>query len=133
MENTQIAIITKQAAEVTMNAASIKTDITTAITENNKSLKACIEAGESLLAQSSTMNDELDAKISDYIKRASATRKSMNERRKGVTQVFDLIKSGFTKMESFLDPKSDESIVYQLQKKQGQTFHTKGLPLKCYC
>ena len=120
MENTQIAIITKQAAEVTMNAASIKTDITTAITENNKSLKACIEAGESLLAQSSTMNDELDAKISDYIKRASATRKSMNERRKGVTQVFDLIKSGFTKMEAFLDPKSDESIVYQLQKKRDE-------------
>ena len=120
MENTQIAIITKQAAEVTMNAASIKTDITTAITENNKSLQACIEAGESLLAQSSTMTDELDAKISDYIKRASATRKAMNDRRKGVTQVFDLIKSGFTKMEAFLDPKSDESIVYQLQKKRDE-------------
>ena len=120
MENTQIAIITKQAAEVTMNAASIKTDITTAITENNKSLQACIEAGESLLAQSSTMTDELDAKISEYIKRASATRKAMNDRRKGVTQVFDLIKSGFTKMEAFLDPKSDESIVYQLQKKRDE-------------
>ena len=120
MENTQLTIITKQAAEVTMNAASIKTDITTAITENNKSVQACINAGEALLAQSDNMTDDLDAQIADFIKRAKATQKTMNERRKGVTQVFDLIKSGFTKMEAFLDPKSEDSIVYKLQKKRDE-------------
>ena len=119
MDN-QLQVITKQAAEVTMNAASIKTDITTAITENNNSLQACINAGESLLALSGTMTDELDAQMAAYIKKAKATKKAMNERRKGVTQVFDLIKSGFTKMEAFLDDKSEESIVYKLQKKRNE-------------
>ena len=103
-----------------MNAASIKTDITTAITENNKSLQACINDGEALLAQSVTMTDELDAQIADFIKKAKVTQKTMNERRKGVTQVFDMIKSGFTKMEAFLDPKSEDSVVYKLQKKRDE-------------
>ena len=66
MDN-QLQVITKQAAEVTIKASSIKTDITTAITENNKSLQACIEAGESLLAQSENMTDELDAQIAAFI------------------------------------------------------------------
>ena len=120
MDNQQLQTITKQAAEVTMSAATIKTDITTAITENNQSLQNCINAGEVLLAQSGTMTDELDAQIADFIKRAKSTQKSMNERRKGVTQVFDMIKSGFTKMEGFLDPKSEDSVVYKLQKKRDE-------------
>ncbi len=119
MDN-QIQIITKQAAEVTMSAASIKTDITQSIEENNRSLQNCINAGEALLAQSGTMTDELDAQIADFIKRAKTTQKSMNERRKGVTQVFDMIKSGFTRMEGFLDPKSEDSVVYRLQKKRDE-------------
>lgn len=118
MENNQLAIITQQAGEVTKNVASIKTDITNAITDNNNSLQACITAGENLLSLASAddaMNDELDAQIASFIKKASATKKAMTERRKGVTQVFDLVKSGFTKMEAFLDSKSEESIVYKLQ------------------
>lgn len=120
MDNTQLTIITKQAADVTLKASSIKTDITTAITENNKSLQACIEAGEYLLAQSNNMTDDLDAQIAAYIKNATTTKKAMEERRKGVTQVFDLIRSGFTKMESFLDAKSEESIINKLQKKRNE-------------
>ena len=118
METNQLTIITKQAADVTLKASSIKTDITTAITENNKSLQACIEAGESLLLQSENMTDELDAQIASYIKKAAATKKAMEEKRKGVTQVFDLIRSGFTKMEAFLDAKSEDSIINKLQKKR---------------
>lgn len=118
MEDTQLTIITKQAADVTLKASSIKTDITTAITENNKSLQACIEAGESLLLQSENMTDELDAQIAAYIKKAATTKKTMEERRKGVTQVFDLIRSGFTRMEAFLDAKSEDSIINKLQKKR---------------
>lgn len=120
METNQLTIITKQAAEVTIKASSIKTDITTAITENNKSLQACIEAGESLLAQSENMTDELDAQIAAYIKKAATTKKTMEEKRKGVTQVFDLIRSGFTKMEAFLDAKSEDSIINKLQKKRNE-------------
>ena len=121
MENsTQLQVITQQAAEVTMKSASIKTDITNAVTENSKSLRDCVKEGEELLARSETMTDELDAQISNYIKKASETKKAMNERRKGVTQVFDLVKSGFTKMEAFLDSKSEDSIVYKLQKKRNE-------------
>lgn len=120
MAENQIQVITQQAAEVTKNVASIKTDIVNAITDNNSSLQACINAGENLLALSESMNDELDAQIASYIKKASATKKAMTERRKGVTQVFDMVKSGFTKMEAFLDSKSEESIVYKLQKKRDE-------------
>ena len=120
MADNQLQVITQQAAEVTKNVASIKTNIVNAITDNNASLQACINAGENLLALSETMNDDLDAQIATYIKRASATKKEMTERRKGVTQVFDLVKSGFTKMEAFLDSKSEDSIIYKLQKKRDE-------------
>lgn len=120
MADNQLQVITQQAAEVTKNVASIKTDIVNAITENNASLQACINAGENLLALSETMTDDLDAQIASYIKKATATKKAMTERRKCVTQVFDLVKSGFTKMEAFLDTKSEESIIYKLQKKRDE-------------
>lgn len=120
MAENQLQVIIQQSAEVTKNVASIKTDITNAIQENNTSLQNCIKAGENLLAQSGEMTDELDAQIASYIKKASATKKAMTERRKGVTQVFDLVKSGFTKMESLLDSKSEESIIYKLQKKRDE-------------
>lgn len=120
MAENQLQVIIQQSAEVTKNVASIKTDITNAIQENNTSLQNCIKTGENLLAQSGEMTDELDAQIASYIKKASATKKAMTERRKGVTQVFDLVKSGFTKMESLLDSKSEESIIYKLQKKRDE-------------
>lgn len=120
MAENQLQVIMKQSAEVTKNVASIKTDITNAIQENNTSLQNCIKAGEGLLAQSESMTDELDSQIASFIKKASATKKAMTERRKGVTQVFDLVKTGFTKMENLLDSKSEDSIVYKLQKKRDE-------------
>lgn len=120
MAENQLQVIIQQSAEVTKNVASIKTDITNAIQENNTSLQNCIKAGENLLAQSGEMTDELDAQIASYIKKASATKKAMTERRKGVTQVFDMVKTGFTKMENLLDSKSEESVVYKLQKKRDE-------------
>ena len=119
-QNTQLAVITQQTAEITKNVASIKTDITNAATENNKSLQACLNAGDLLLSRSSEMNDELDAEIASYIKKAKATAKAMKDRRSTVTQVFDLVKKGFTTMENFLDAKSEESIIYKLQKKRDE-------------
>lgn len=120
MAENQLQTIVQQSAEVTKNVASIKTDITNAIQENNNSLQNCIKAGEGLLAQTGQMTDELDAQIASFIKKASATKKAMTERRKGVTQVFDLVKTGFTKMEALLDSKSEESIIYKLQKKRDE-------------
>lgn len=120
MSENQLQIIIQQSAEVTKNVASIKTDITNAIQANNASLQNCIKVGEGLLAQTGEMTDELDNAIAIFIKKASATKKAMTERRKGVTQVFDLVKSGFTKMEGLLDSKSEDSIIYKLQKKRDE-------------
>lgn len=120
MADNQLQVITQQAAEVTKNVSTIRGDIVNAINDNNNSLQNCIAAGEALLEQSVEMNDDLDSKIASFIKRASATKKEMTERRKGITQVFDLVKSGFTKMEAFLDNKSEESIIYKLQKKRDE-------------
>ena len=80
MAENQLQIIVQQSAEVTKNVASIKTDITNAIRENNTSLQNCIKAGEALLAQSGEMTDELDAQIASFIKKASVTQKAMTER-----------------------------------------------------
>ena len=114
----QLQVITQQAAEVTKNVSTIRGDIVNAINDNNNSLQACITAGENLLAQSEQMNDEIDGQIASYIKKAKATQKAMKDRRSAVTQVFDLVKKGFTTMEAFLDSKSEESIIYKLQKRR---------------
>lgn len=120
-QNTQLAIITQQTAEITKNVASIKTDITNAATENNRSLQACLQAGDLLLSRSSDgMTDELDAEMASFIKKAKATAKAMKERRSCVTQVFDIVKKGFTTMENVLDAKSEESVIFKLQKKRDE-------------
>ena len=118
-ENNQLVVITNEVSAVTKQISSIKGEITDAISDNNKSLRACISAGELLLSRTNDgMNDELDADIASFIKKGKATIKAMSDRRKRVTQVFDLVKKGFTTMEGFLDPKDDTSILYKLQKKR---------------
>lgn len=117
--NQQLAIIKQQAAEVTKSSATIKTSIMDAIRDNSKSLEACVSFGEGLLAETANgMTDDLDTRIASYIKKGKATSKAMAERRKVVTQVFDMVKTGFTQMEKMLDAKSTDSIIYQLQKKR---------------
>lgn len=118
-ENNQLAVITNEVSVVTKKISSIKGEITDAISDNNKSLRACISTGELLLSRTNDgMNDELDADIASFIKKGRATIKAMSDRRKRVTQVFDLVKKGFTTMEGFLDPKDEASILYKLQKKR---------------
>ena len=116
-ENKQLTTISQEVANVTKGIATIKTEITDAIRDNDNSLKNCIAAGETLLAKVGTgMTDELDAEISTFIKRGKATVKGMGERRKTVTQVFDLVKKGFTSMEAMLDIKNESSVLFKLQK-----------------
>lgn len=118
-QKNQLALINEQVSTVTKGISSIKGEITDAIADNNKSLQACISAGEALMARADEkMDDELDSEIATYLKKGKATVKVMSERRKGVTQVFDLVKKGFTTMEGFLNIKDPESILYKLQKKR---------------
>ena len=60
-ENKQLTTISQEVANVTKGIATIKTEITDAIRDNDNSLKNCIAAGETLLAKAGTgMTDELD-------------------------------------------------------------------------
>lgn len=117
-QDRNLAQITTQSAEITKSSSTILSDIRNAVEDNGKSLTKAIHLGESLLASSQNvedMTDELDMQIADYIKRTTSTVSVMKDRRKKITQVFDLVKSGFTKMEAMLDKKSVDSIPYKLQ------------------
>lgn len=118
-QKNQLALVNEEVSRVTKEISGIKTEITGAITDNNNSLRACLEAGEKLLAKADQeMNDETDDAIAKYIKKSRATVKAMSDRRKTVTQVFDLVKKGFTTMEGFLNPKDENGIIAKLQKKR---------------
>ena len=120
-EDRNITEITAQSAEITKSSATVLSDIRDAVEENGKSLKAAIQFGENLLKSSMVvedMTDELDKQLADYIKRTASTITVMKDRRKKITQIFDLVKSGFTKMEAMLDKKSVDSIPYKLQQQR---------------
>lgn len=120
-ENRKLMEITAQSAEITKSSATVLSDIRDTVEENGKSLKAAINMGESLLKGSENveqMTDEMDKQMADYIKKATATVTAMKDRRKKVTQIFDLVKSGFTKMEAMLDKKSVDSIPFKLQQRR---------------
>ena len=81
-----------------------------------------MQAGESLLSDisASGMNDALDEKAAEFIKKAKLTEKAMTEKRKGVTQVFDIVRKGFTMMESLISVKNTDSVVYKIQEKRNE-------------
>lgn len=89
-----------------------------AVTNNQTSAAACLQYGENLLriAEEEGMNDELDEKLANYIKRSRSTIQAMTDRRKPVTQLFDNIRSGFTQLESSIDPKVAGSPANKAQK-----------------
>ena len=117
-EDKNLKEITSQSTEITKSSATVLSDIRNTVDENAKSLTAAINMGKILLANSQNveeMTDDMDRQIADYIKRSATTVTAMKDRRKKITQIFDLVKSGFTKMEAMLDKKSVDSIPYKLQ------------------
>ena len=86
-ENTELQLVQQQANNITRQIATLKSDTENAVQANKKSYEACIHAGESLLADIgvSGMNDALDEKAAEFIKKAKLTEKAMTEKRKGVT------------------------------------------------
>jgi len=87
--------------ELTMNA----------IAGNQTSAKNCMTYGNRLLEKAkSGMNDELDEEIRKFLAKTNTTIKTMNERRKPVTQIFDKIRAGFTSLENYLKGGSIEEL-----------------------
>ena len=121
-ENTELQLVQQQANNITRQIATLKSDTENAVQSNKKSYEACIHAGESLLADigASGMNDALDEKAAEFIKKAKLTEKAMTEKRKGVTQVFDIVRKGFTMMENLISVKNTDSVVYKIQEKRNE-------------
>ena len=121
-ENTELQLVQQQANNITRQIATLKSDTENAVQANRKSYEACVQAGESLLSDisASGMNDALDEKAAEFIKKAKLTEKAMTEKRKGVTQVFDIVRKGFTMMESLISAKNTDSVVYKIQKKRNE-------------
>ena len=121
-DNTELALVESQTNNITREIATLKYDTELAVQENRKSYEACVKAGESLLSdiEVSGMNDSLDSQAADFIKKAKLTEKAMNEKRKGVTQVFDLVRKGFTAMENLISVKNENSVVAKIQKKRDE-------------
>ena len=121
-ENTELQLVQQQANNITRQIATLKSDTENAVQANKKSYEACIHAGESLLADIgvSGMNDALDEKAAEFIKKAKLTEKAMTEKRKGVTQVFDIVRKGFTMMENLISVKNTDSVVYKIQEKRNE-------------
>ena len=121
-ENTELQLVQQQANNITRQIATLKSDTENAVQANRKSYEACVRAGESLLFDIgvSGMNDALDEKAAEFIKKAKLTEKAMTEKRKGVTQVFDIVRKGFTMMESLISAKNTDSVVYKIQEKRNE-------------
>ena len=121
-ENTELQLVQQQANNITRQIATLKSDTENAVQANRKSYEACVRAGESLLFDIgvSGMNDALDEKAAEFIKKAKLTEKAMTEKRKGVTQVFDIVRKGFTMMENLISIKNTDSVVYKIQEKRNE-------------
>lgn len=121
-ENTELQLVQQQANNITRQIATLKSDTENAVQANRKSYEACVQAGESLLSDisASGMNDALDEKAAEFIKKAKLTEKAMTEKRKCVTQVFDIVRKGFTMMESLISAKNTDSVVYKIQEKRNE-------------
>lgn len=119
---TDIALVESQTNNITRQIATLKTDTENAVQENRQHYEACVKAGDALLAdiESSGMNEPLDAKAADFIRKAKLTEKAMNDKRKGVTQVFDIVRKGFTSMENLISVKNEDSVVARIQKKRDE-------------
>ena len=88
-----------------------------AFKENSVSHDRCLQFGQELLNRVNTegMSDELDQEIATFIERAKKTLKKMNGKRSAVTQLFDNIRSVYTKLENEVDPAKKGTVAAQLQ------------------
>lgn len=90
--------------------------------KNGTSVKNCNAAGQAILdtIEGEGMNEELDAKASEYLKKVGVTVKNMNDRRAPLTQIFDKIRSFFTSQEKAIDPKDPNTIPGKIVEKRNQ-------------
>jgi hypothetical protein len=114
MEETALQTIdTDQVSLVVSTAPEVLHKNQTSVTKAN-------DAGQFLLdtIEGSGMSDELDEKCNRFLVKVRTTISEMNDRRKPITQIMDLIKKEFTTLEAQLDPKNANSVYARIQVKR---------------
>lgn len=112
-----ITVIGNDVVKVATGLADLKKIIVDAAELNRDSVVKCVRFGENLLAEAGNgMDDKMDARIAKYLSRVKDTVKALNERRKPVTQTFDMVKKGFTALENEISVKKEDTVVFKLQK-----------------
>ena len=78
----------------------------TVLEENRLSVSKALAVGNNLLklAKTDGMSDLMDSQMANFQAKVKVTIKTMNEKRKGFTQLVDKYKKDFTSLESALDP-----------------------------
>ncbi len=107
----------------TIDTEQVSVVISTApevLTKNKTSVAKASEAGQFLLdtIEASGMSDELDNQCNVFLVKVRTTHSQMNERRKPITQIMDLIKKEFTTLEAQLDPKTVGGVYAMIQAKR---------------
>ena len=104
------------------NVATIAQAAPQAYKENSVSHDRCLQFGQELLnrVNAEGMSDSLDQEIATFIERAKKTLKKMNGKRSAVTQLFDNIRSVYTKLENEVDPAKKGTVAAQLQEHRNQ-------------
>ena len=116
-ERTGIAPTGEIAIFEPQNVATIAQAAPQAFKENSISHDRCLQFGQELLnrVNAEGMSDALDQEIATFIERAKKTLKKMNGKRSAVTQLFDNIRSVYTKLENEVDPAKKGTVAAQLQ------------------
>lgn len=85
--------------------------------QNTSSHDRCLARGQQLLSQVKTegMSDALYVDLMEYLRITKITITKMNERRKPVTQVLDIIKKVYTTLENEISIDKSGTIPYQIQ------------------
>lgn len=99
------------------NVAVIAQAAPQAYKENSISHDRCLQFGQELLdrVNAEGMSDTLDQEIAVFIERARKTLKKMNGKRTAVTQLFDNIRSAYTRLENDVDPAKKGTVAALLQ------------------
>ena len=99
------------------NMAAIAQSAPIAYAENKLSHDRCIQFGQQLLdrVKSEGMSDDLDREIATFIERAKKTLRKMNGKRSAITQIFDNVRSAYTRIENAVDPAKKGTVAAQLQ------------------
>ena len=89
---------------------------------NKTSHDRCIQFGERLLDEIKTngMSDELELEASSFITKAKNTISKMNDNRKPLTKIFDILRAQFTALENDIDVAKKDTIPYLIQIKRNE-------------